>query len=70
MKRVDRLVDLPGALELAAAEVKNPSKNLPLALILVELVSGGPGLDGEDPVQLYVATSDAQHRPNLRTRRI
>jgi eukaryotic-like serine/threonine-protein kinase len=39
-----------------------------LALILVELVTGGPALEGEDPVQLYVATSDAEHRPTLRTK--
>lgn len=39
-----------------------------LALILVELVTGGPALDGEDPVQLYVATSDEKHRPTLRNK--
>ncbi len=39
-----------------------------LALILVELVTGGPALDGDDPVQLYVATSDAQHRPTFRNK--
>jgi formylglycine-generating enzyme required for sulfatase activity/tRNA A-37 threonylcarbamoyl transferase component Bud32 len=41
-----------------------------LALILVELVTGGPALDGDDPVQLYVATSDAQSRPTFRTKGI
>jgi eukaryotic-like serine/threonine-protein kinase len=39
-----------------------------LALILVELVTGAPALEGDDPVQLYVATSDADHRPTLRTK--
>ena len=39
-----------------------------LALILVELVTGAPALEGEDPVQLYVATSDLERRPTLRAR--
>lgn len=39
-----------------------------LALILVELVVGAPALEGEDPVQLYVATTDAKHRPTLRAK--
>jgi formylglycine-generating enzyme required for sulfatase activity len=39
-----------------------------LALILVELVTGGPALDGDDPVQLYVATSDTEHRPTFRAK--
>ena len=39
-----------------------------LALILVELVAGAPALEGEDPVQLYVASTDAKHRPTLRAK--
>ena len=39
-----------------------------LALILVELVTGAPALEGDDPVQLYVATSDLENRPTLRKR--
>ncbi len=41
-----------------------------LALIYVELVTGAPALEGEDPVQLYVATSDAKSRPTLRNKGI
>jgi formylglycine-generating enzyme required for sulfatase activity/tRNA A-37 threonylcarbamoyl transferase component Bud32 len=41
-----------------------------LALIYVELVSGAPALEGDDPVQLYVATSDEKHRPTLRAKGI
>ncbi len=39
-----------------------------LALLFVEVVTGAPALDGDDPVQLYVETSDVQRRPTLRTR--
>jgi formylglycine-generating enzyme required for sulfatase activity/serine/threonine protein kinase len=39
-----------------------------LALILVELVAGVPALEGEDPVQLYVASTDEKHRPTLRAK--
>ena len=39
-----------------------------LALILVELVIGAPALEGDDPVQLYVASTDAKHRPTLRAK--
>ena len=39
-----------------------------LALILVEIVSGKPALDGDDPVQLYVESSDVHKRPTLRNR--
>ncbi len=38
------------------------------ALVLVELAAGVPALDGEDPVQLYIETSDVQNRPTLRAR--
>ncbi len=41
-----------------------------LALILVELMNGAPALEGDDPVQLYVATSDASHRPTPRAKGI
>jgi formylglycine-generating enzyme required for sulfatase activity/serine/threonine protein kinase len=41
-----------------------------LALILVELVAGAPALEGEDPVQLYVASTDAKNRPTLRAKGI
>lgn len=37
-------------------------------LVLVELVTGVPGLEGEDPVQLYIETSDVESRPTLRAR--
>ena len=39
-----------------------------LALILVEVVSGRAALDGDDPVQLYVESSDVSRRPTLRNR--
>ncbi len=41
-----------------------------LALIYVELVTGAAALEGDDPVQLYVATSDAKTRPTLRAKGI
>ncbi|MBX3208493.1 MAG: SUMF1/EgtB/PvdO family nonheme iron enzyme [Labilithrix sp.] len=39
-----------------------------LALSLVELVSGKRALDGQDPVELYLAASDLARRPTLRGR--
>lgn len=39
-----------------------------LALILVEIVTGRPALDGDDPVQIYVESSDVSKRPTLRNR--
>ncbi len=39
-----------------------------LALIFVEVVTGRPALDGDDPVQIYVESSDVAHRPTLRNR--
>jgi serine/threonine-protein kinase len=38
------------------------------ALCLIELVSGQRALDGEDPAELYLATSDIIRRPSLRSR--
>ncbi|MBI4702398.1 MAG: serine/threonine protein kinase [Deltaproteobacteria bacterium] len=37
-----------------------------LALIVVELASGEPALEGDDPTQLYVAATDPAARPTLR----
>jgi formylglycine-generating enzyme required for sulfatase activity/tRNA A-37 threonylcarbamoyl transferase component Bud32 len=37
-----------------------------LALVLVEVVLGEPALEGDDPVQLYIASSDLHRRPTLR----
>src|SRR5581483_3605622 len=37
-----------------------------LALVLVEIVKGEPALEGDDPVQLYIASSDLKNRPTLR----
>jgi formylglycine-generating enzyme required for sulfatase activity len=41
-----------------------------LALVLVEVVLGEPALEGDDPVQLYIASSDISRRPTLRARGI
>lgn len=37
-----------------------------LALILVELAAGRPALEGNDVIQLFVASSDESHRPTPR----
>ncbi len=37
-------------------------------LVLVELATGANALESEDPVQLYIETSDVEHRPSLRAR--
>jgi formylglycine-generating enzyme required for sulfatase activity/serine/threonine protein kinase len=39
-----------------------------LALVFVELVLGESALQGDDPVQLYIAASDLSRRPTLRQR--
>lgn len=39
-----------------------------VALLLVEIITGEPALEGEDPVQLYIETSDVQKRPTPRAR--
>ena len=39
-----------------------------LALVLVEVVLGEAALEGDDPVQLYIASSDISRRPTLRAR--
>ncbi|MBX3188054.1 MAG: SUMF1/EgtB/PvdO family nonheme iron enzyme [Labilithrix sp.] len=39
-----------------------------LALCIIELVTGKRALEGEDPAELYLATSDLARRPTLRAR--
>ncbi len=39
-----------------------------LALVLVEVVTGKPALEGDDAPQFYIAASDILHRPTLRAK--